>query len=90
MGCSSGYKDMISFVIDNGYDLNWQDPSNGYSLFLEFVGCPSDEDAEGNIELMKYLISEGADINVLTKKGQTALDIAVNDKIIEFLKELYQ
>jgi ankyrin repeat protein len=39
---------------------------------------------------MKYLISKGADVNVLTKKGQTALDIAVNDKIIEFLKELYQ
>ena len=26
----------------------------------------------------------------MTKKGQTALDIAENDKIIEFLKELYQ
>ncbi len=90
IGCCPFCLESITFAIDNGYDLNWQDPSNGYSLFLEFAGCPSDEDAGGNIEVMKYLISKGADINVLTKKGQTALDIAENDKIIEFLKELYQ
>ncbi|MFT5819850.1 MAG: ankyrin repeat protein [Crocinitomix sp.] len=80
----------FKFAVEHGYDLNWKDPKSGYSLFLSYVGCPSEEYVEANIEVLQYLIDQGADIHQVSDKGQNALDIAVNEDIIAFLKPLYE
>jgi hypothetical protein len=57
---------------------------------MDYAGCTSKKTAQGNIEVMKYLIAQEADINQVSNKGQNALDLAVNEDIIDFLKPFYE
>ena len=47
----------------------------------------------GDLETVKILIENGADINLQNKDGENALDIAINKgqkETAEFLKKLYE
>lgn len=50
---------VVQYIIDQGFPINYTESKNGYSLF-HAAGY------KGNIEIFDYLISQGADINLLT------------------------
>ncbi|CAL7963858.1 hypothetical protein GAMM_60070 [Gammaproteobacteria bacterium] len=44
--------------------------------------------SNGNLEIVKALLDKGADRNLTTKLGNTALDIARSNNQLEIVKEL--
>ncbi|HRX15068.1 MAG TPA: ankyrin repeat domain-containing protein [Spirochaetota bacterium] len=87
MAVYSGDMDSVKYLLATGkIDVNYQE-KRGYTVlhYAAWFGHP---------EICDYLIRHGADKNVKSKKGETALMLAENtrkksnrDKIIELLKE---
>lgn len=75
-----------------GYDMNHIDPKSGRNLFLDFSAMGYEnkkfKGGEQAIECLNYLKSIGADTKLKDAKGKTALEIASDPKIIEYLKTL--
>lgn len=67
------------------YDFNRVNPENGNTLLMEFAACPLIVGEEEVIEIINFLISEGARTDIKNKEGKTALDLAKNEIIKEFL-----
>ena len=42
---------------------------------------------EGHLEIVKYLVKNGADINIKNEDGNTALDWAATEEIKELLRK---
>ena len=74
----------------NGYDFSYIDPSTGNNLFLDF--CKSEprnsKERENVIECLTYLHSLGIDIKLKNSEGKSALDLARDSLIRDFLKTL--
>jgi hypothetical protein len=74
----------------NGYDFSYIDPSTGNNLFLDF--CKSEprnsKERENVIECLTYLHSLGIDIKLKNSEGKSALDLAKDSLIRDFLKTL--
>ncbi|MFT5819847.1 MAG: ankyrin repeat protein [Crocinitomix sp.] len=71
-----------------GYDLDWQDPETGNSLFMNYAWCESEKDTDGNIEVLKYLVSQAVQKDLKNNEGKTAIDLATNEKIKAYLQGL--
>ncbi|MFT5819849.1 MAG: ankyrin repeat protein [Crocinitomix sp.] len=71
-----------------GYNLDWQDPDTGNNLFMNYAWCENEKDAEANIIVLKYLVSEGTRTDLKNIEGKTALDLATNEKIKAYLMSL--
>jgi|GEM_PF-6191446 len=75
-----------------GYDMNYSDPETGRNLFLDFSAMGYEnkkfKDGEYAIECLKYLKSIGVDTKLKDANGKTALEIASDQKIIEYLKSI--
>lgn len=64
--------EMLSFLIDNGADINKKDSSRGRTALHNAVGFPS----YFSIKPIKYLLDKGADINSRDFDGNTPLFLA--------------
>lgn len=72
--------EVISFLIENKYPVNWQ-YKNGWTPLM--YACNA-----GQIQAAQFLIENGADINIQSASGLTALMLACkigNAKIVKFL-----
>ena len=58
--------DSIKKFIDNGRDINDQDPEDGNTLLIEAV-------SRGKEDIVEYLINEGANLKIINNEGETAL-----------------
>jgi ankyrin repeat protein len=77
------YLDVVKYLIQNGADVNAQDTYGQTAL----IYAASNE--YGVLEIVKYLVEHGADVNVKVNYGRksTALDVAEDEKVIEYLRE---
>lgn len=69
----SGKPSYISIAVESGYDINepeFHRPGGMTALMLAAMDC--------NISAARTLIRYGADVNIRTVDGDTALDYAVN------------
>ncbi|MCQ2574080.1 MAG: ankyrin repeat domain-containing protein [Treponema sp.] len=74
-------EEIVSWMIDNGADLNVVSEDRGYSPLMDAVW-------RGNEEITQFLIEHNADVNTICKEGQSNLVIAVGagkTKIVEML-----
>ena len=72
-----GYMDMAQLLLDNGADINAK--CGGYNALMSFVR---------NLDIVKWLVSKGADVNVKDDDGKTLLTIAIESgyyDVAEFL-----
>lgn len=73
-----------------GYDFNYIDPNSGNNFFLDYSMCApkNSQDHENVIECLKYLNSIGVDIKSKNLEGKTAIDLAPDSLVREYLKTL--
>jgi hypothetical protein len=70
------------------YNFNYQDPKTGNTLLIEYCLCPAQSDADELVKTLAYLIDLGAKTDIKNKDDKTAKDLAVNEKVKEFLENL--
>ncbi len=90
--CDSSFLPDLKNLHRLGYDMNYIDPKSGRNLFLDFsaIGYEKEvfKDGECAIECLKYLKSIGVDTQIKDSDGKTAIEIASDPKIIDYLKTL--
>ena len=69
---SSGNEDLILFLLDQGFDIDFPTQNGWTPLFIAT--------RDGQAEATKLLIYQGADLNAQTNLGATALTMAVTQK----------
>lgn len=71
---------MSQVLLENGADINWiVDKIKGYTLLMQLcaVKMPlSEKEKQITLEIIQYLIDNGADRSFKTVKGKTAFDLA--------------
>jgi hypothetical protein len=77
----------------NGYNFNWRNPKfGGETILMTLAQCPvnqPDYDSVDKIlEIIKFLVDNGAKTDVKNDQGKTILEVAENEKIIEYFKSL--
>ncbi|MCC7453464.1 MAG: ankyrin repeat domain-containing protein [Crocinitomix sp.] len=70
---------------DMGYDFNRQNPETGNTILMTMAFCFGCDEVKGQLEAIKYLISQGARLDIKNHDGQTALDLATDEKIKAYL-----
>lgn len=94
---AGGYLDVVSCLVENGADVNAR--SNIEMTPLMIASCrhlqhpPSEADMHKRcnsnaINLVRYLVEHGANMDLQDKQGNTALHYAVMGNKIEIVKEL--
>ena len=69
----------VRAIISKNKDiLNNKDSEGNYMLNVAVLG--------GNIEIVKYLVSQGADINIKDSAGKPPLQIAIHEGKVELIK----
>ena len=63
-------EEIVSWMIDNGADINVISEDRGYSPLMDAVW-------RGNEEITRFLIEHNANVNTISKEGQSNLVIAV-------------
>lgn len=63
----------VERFLDTGVDVNCIDPMTGETALMQAAH-------NGSVEVVKLLLSSGADVTIRTRSGQTALSIAVKTK----------
>lgn len=71
-----------------GYDFNWIDPKDGNNILLKYAKCPATDDETELVEMLKYFVEIGVKTNVKNNEGKTAYELAINEKVKEYLKNL--
>lgn len=78
-----GYQETMRVLLKHGADINWKYPYDGRTVIYHAIG-------EKDYEMVKFMISKGADLNVRCDKGISPLDYAKeidsNEKIIELIQ----
>ncbi|MDH5682151.1 MAG: ankyrin repeat domain-containing protein [Spirochaetota bacterium] len=75
-----GHKpEIVEYLIKKGADINAQD-NEGYSALHITV-------FKRNIAIIKLLTNEGADVNIISKRGSTPLDLAETAEIRKLLRK---
>jgi ankyrin repeat protein len=77
----SGRVDEVSMLVENGACVNQQDKGNGFTALIKAV-------FNNNIDVVKYLLSKGADATVSSFERKTALDYAYEKNHQEIIKIL--
>ena len=60
----------VRSLIENGADVNVRDPDTGYTALHLAAGA-------GNMEIVKFLVAKGADVNAANEGGWTPLHCAI-------------
>ncbi|MDC0319392.1 ankyrin repeat domain-containing protein [Verrucomicrobia bacterium] len=66
--------------LSSSVDINSQDPKNGYTAL--HLASSNDHKA-----IVKLLVENGADINILNLRGQTPLDLSSTESTDRFLRK---
>lgn len=90
--CAESFLPGLKQLHKLGYDMNYVDPETGRNIFLDYskMGYEKDNFKGGDcaVECLKYLESIGVDTNIKDAEGKTALEIASDSTIIEYLKSI--
>ncbi|GIO41565.1 ankyrin repeat domain-containing protein [Paenibacillus apis] len=88
--------EIVEILLNNGTDVNYRS-SNGWTALHQAVDISIDgtiqtggKPGEEPIDIIKFLLDKGANINIEDIQGNSSLDIAMrynSKKIINFLKE---
>jgi ankyrin repeat protein len=81
LACFWGYEEMIHFLVDNGADVNLLD-DNGNTPLIIYLYSGIDKN------IVEYLVENGTDINIKNNNDLTALDIAKDNQIKDYLQNL--
>ncbi|MEO6286989.1 MAG: ankyrin repeat domain-containing protein [Dyadobacter sp.] len=65
----AGRTEAAKLLIQYHIDINKQGPYNGYTALHDAIW-------QGNVEIVKVLLAAGADLNLLSNDGKSALDFA--------------
>ncbi len=77
---SSGYLDVVKYLVGKGADKNVIQGAAGYTPLLEAA-------ENGHYDVVKYLVDNKADITIATKNGKDAYELAKSSTIKSLLKE---
>jgi len=88
--------DLVKYLIDNGADTDFKDKFGqtalvyatdyGKTELIKALMNSSENSNKGNIEIVKYLLLKGADINLKDKDGVTVLMIISSKGDIDLVK----
>jgi len=67
-----GHENIVRYLIDNGANLNIRDPQYGFTPLMEAVSF------NVRSSLIPLLLMEGADDTILSRRNETAFDLAVS------------
>ena len=80
-----GHLAIVKYLVDNGANINLQEPRAGWSPLHMSI-------SEGKTDVVEYLINQGADWNMQTRYGETPLILAFrknkNNSHLEIIKML--
>jgi ankyrin repeat protein len=76
---SGGYILLTQFLIDNGANVNYQEPEEGESVLMFAV---QQDDSDKRSGVLQLLINNGAIINLADLMGWTALHHAAASKVV--------
>jgi hypothetical protein len=85
--CISECKKTIKNLKKGHYDFTRID-SSGYNLLMDYASCPEVDYPRRLIRLMKYLIRQGCQTNLVGNDGKTLKTIAVHPKVKKFVAKL--
>lgn len=70
---------MAELLLQYGADIDWiVDKTKGYTLLMQLCALKmelSPKEKEMNYEIIKFLLENGANRKIKTKKGKTAYDL---------------
>lgn len=69
----------------NGYDFNWAHPASGNTILMNYVSDKNIQNEELSLEIVKYLVANGAKLDLKNNKGQTAKDQANSEAVKQYL-----
>jgi len=82
IAAAKGFEKHVQLLINNGADPN----DIGYQGFSALMyACAAPEPI--NFNVIEILIFNGADVNYINNENNTALDLATNEEIIDYLKQ---
>lgn len=71
----------VKWLVSCGANINCVSKDRGYTPIMDSVW-------RGNLEMTKYFIEKGAELNTISKEGQTMLILAVGSEKIDIVKLL--
>lgn len=77
----SGKLEEVKLLVESGACINQQDKGNGFTALIKAV-------FNNNIEVVKYLLDQNADITISSFERKTALDYAYEKKFKELISML--
>ncbi|XP_062377567.1 ankyrin repeat and SAM domain-containing protein 6-like [Sardina pilchardus] len=79
----SGHLEMVQLLADHSADTDKQDTVHGWTALMQAT-------YHGNKDVVKYLLGQGADVNLRAKNGYTAFDLVMllNDPDTELVRLL--
>jgi len=82
ISAAKGFEKHVQLLINNGADPN----DVGYQEYSALMyACAAPEPV--NLRVIEILIFNGADINYINADNKTALDLATNDEVRDYLKQ---
>lgn len=83
LAARENHRSVVSFLLEHGADVNLQSEDRGNSPLMDAV-------SKSNVDMVRDLIAAGADVNLLSKDGQSALVLAVGKNDVPLAKELLE
>uniref|UniRef100_A0A3Q3K4S3 Uncharacterized protein n=1 Tax=Monopterus albus TaxID=43700 RepID=A0A3Q3K4S3_MONAL len=83
MAAVSGQLEVVQLMVEKKADIDKQDCVHGWTALMQAT-------YHGNKDIVKYLLSQGADVNLRAKNGYTAFDLVMllNDPDTELVRLL--
>jgi hypothetical protein len=71
---------MAELLLQAGADINWiADKQKGYTILMQFCAVKMDmtpREIENNLGVIRFLLENGADRNIVNHKGKNALALS--------------
>ncbi len=81
LAARNGYFGLVKILVESGAVVNQISTDRNNTPLMDAA-------SEGHVEIVRYLIENGADIEIQSKSGQTALVLSVGNKQIDCAVEL--
>ncbi len=79
----NGKLDMVQWLLENGADIDAVSQDRGYSAVMDAVW-------KSNIPMVEMLVSKGANLNFVSRDGQTALILATGSENLQICRILVE
>ncbi|MBU0467988.1 MAG: ankyrin repeat domain-containing protein [Candidatus Omnitrophica bacterium] len=80
LSARSGCKEVVEYLLANGADINGPGPYQSKTLLMEASWW-------GQVDIVKMLIEQGAEVNLINENGYTALSEAISNANEDFLDQ---